>query len=101
MRCDEIKTFQKWNAARTECGDDRGRSVDVEEGDVGAGEVAEGPAQQGQRLLRRPPDGDVDPRVDVVAADRRVERPAAVQKRIHGKAGAGARRRRRAQDLHR
>lgn len=73
-----------------------GGLVDVEEDDAGAGEAAEGPAQQRQRLLRRPPDGDVEQRVSVISAEPRVERAAAVEKL----ACSGARRRRRAQDLH-
>lgn len=81
--------------------------MDVHEDDLGAGEAAEGPSQQAQRLLRRPPDGDMDPRVDVVAAG---EMPAgtSVDEGIHGGAGggggggggAGAGRRRRAKYLH-
>lgn len=60
----------------------------MHEDDLGAGEAAEGPSQQAQRLLRRPPDGDMDPRVDVVAAG---EMPAgtSVDEGIHGGAGGG------------
>lgn len=71
--------------------------MDVDEGDAGAGEAAEGPAQQRQRLLRRPPDGDVEQRVGVgVVAAQDSAAPAAVEEPV----GGGAGRRRRAQDLH-
>lgn len=67
--------------------------MDVEEDDAGVPEAAQGPAQQPERLLRRPPHGHVDPRLAVALL------PAAAA--AEAWAGAGQRRRRRrAQDLH-
>lgn len=70
--------------------------MDVDEGDAPAAESSERPAQQRQRLLRRPPDGDVEQRAGagLVAAQERAR--SAVDELVPGRAG----RRRRAQDLH-
>jgi hypothetical protein len=69
----------------------------MEQGDAGALEAAQGPPQQPQRLLRRPAHGHVHPRLAAVFPAAAVAE-AAVKLTIHGGAGAG--RRRWAQDLH-
>jgi len=72
--------------------DERRRLVDVEEDDAAFPEAAQRPAQQPERLLRRPPHGHVEPRRAAVV-------PPAWAAAAEPRAGVGQRRR--AQDLHR